>query len=229
MRCVKKAVVLLSGGLDSATVTAVAKSKGFEIYAVTFDYGQRHRWEIKAAKKLASVMKVKKHLLLKIEMRKIGGSALTSNTKIPKKRKWSEMKKNVPATYVPARNTVFLSLALAWAETLGSKDIFIGANIIDFSGYPDCKPEYLKAFEKMANLAVKEKAGKRIRIHFPLIKMAKADIIKKGLKLGVDYSLTHTCYDPAKRGIACGECDACILRKKGFKEAKIVDPVRYAK
>ncbi|MBN2189871.1 MAG: 7-cyano-7-deazaguanine synthase QueC [Candidatus Aureabacteria bacterium] len=221
----KKAVVLLSGGLDSATVAAIAGSAGFDIYALTFDYGQRHRTEIACAKKIAAAVKAKKHMIFRLDMRKIGGSALTSGIKVPKRRKKTGA---IPVTYVPARNTIFLSVALAWAETIGSKDIFIGANAVDYSGYPDCRAEYLKAYEKMAALAVKPAGKKAIKIHSPLVRMSKSDIIKKGIALGVDFSKTHSCYDPpAGKSAACGECDSCIIRKKGFKEAGLRDPIRY--
>ncbi|MDD5645022.1 MAG: 7-cyano-7-deazaguanine synthase QueC [bacterium] len=225
----KKAVVLLSGGLDSAVSAAIAKSENFDIYALTFDYGQRHKREISCAKKIVSAMKIKNHMIFRIDMRKIGGSALTSGIKVPKRRKIRIKPDTVPVTYVPARNTIFLSIALAWAESVGSKDIFIGVNAVDYSGYPDCRPEYLKAYEKMAALAVKPGAGKNIRIHRPLVKMSKADIIRTGGAFGVDFSKTHSCYDPAAKSAACGECDSCIIRKKGFREAGVKDPVRYVK
>ena len=215
-----KAVVLLSGGLDSATTLAYATSKGFECHAVTFDYGQRHKIEIKAARKVAKAIGAKEHIVIKIDLRKFGGSALTSDTPVPKGRKAKEIGSGIPVTYVPARNTVFLSLALAFAETLGAHDIFIGINALDYSGYPDCRPEFIRAFERTANLATKAGVeGAKFKILAPLIKMTKAEIIRLGRKLGVDYSLTHSCYDPAPDGTPCGKCDSCLLREKGFKEA----------
>ncbi len=226
----KKAVVLSSGGIDSTTTMAVARAEGYEIYSLTINYGQRHRKEIEAAQKVAEFFDVEKHLILDIDLKKIGGSALTSEIKVPKGRKEKEIGRGIPATYVPARNTVFLSLALAWAEVLGAEDIFIGANALDYSGYPDCRPEYIKAFEFMANLATKAgvEGRSKIKIHTPLINLTKAEIIKKGISLGVDYSLTHSCYDPTSEGLSCGFCDSCILRKKGFTEAGITDPIIYA-
>ncbi len=224
-----KAVVLLSGGLDSATTLAIAKSQGFEIYALSIRYGQRHEIELEAARRLARHFRVARHMLVDVDLRVFGKSALTDDIDVPKRRKVEERKGGVPVTYVPARNTIFLSLALAWAEVLGSEDIFIGVNALDYSGYPDCRPEYIAAYETMANLATKAgiEEKQRLKIHTPLIKMTKAQIIKKGLELGVDYSLTHSCYDPAAAGEACGECDSCQLRLKGFQEAGISDPVRY--
>lgn len=224
-------MVLLSGGLDSATVMAVAKSERFALYAISFDYGQRHASELAKAKKLAAWFGVRDHLFLTLDLHKIGRSALTSTkTPVPKGRSNREIREEIPATYVPARNTVFLAYALAWAEVLGSEDIFIGVNAIDFSGYPDCRPEYIAAFERMANLATKAGTEKKLRftIHTPLIHLAKAAIIRKGTALGVDYSLTQSCYDPLPEGIACGACDSCTLRLKGFKEAGIKDPIPYA-
>ena len=226
----KKAVVLSSGGIDSTTVMAIAKQEGFEIYSLSFFYKQRHSVEIEAAKKVADVMGVKKHLIIDIDLKKIGGSALTDNNlDVPKYRKMQSMADEIPVTYVPARNTIFLSYALAWAEVLQSSDIFIGVNAIDYSGYPDCRPEYIEAFERMANLATKAGVeGKtKLKIRTPLIHMTKAEIIKKGVDLGVDFSLTHSCYDPSSDGLACGECDSCIIRKQGFKEAGIIDPTQY--
>jgi len=224
-----KAVVLLSGGLDSATTLAIAKSQGFEIYALSIRYGQRHEIELEAARRLARHFRVAKHMLVDIDLRLFGKSALTDDIDVPKRRKVEEMEGGVPVTYVPARNTIFLSLALVWAEVLGSEDIFIGVNALDYSGYPDCRPEYIAAYKTMANLATKAgiEGKQRLKIHTPLIKMTKAQIIKKGLELGVDYSLTHSCYDPAAAGEACGECDSCLLRLKGFKEAGIPDPIKY--
>jgi len=225
----KKAVVLSSGGIDSTTVMAIAKQEGFEIYSLSFFYKQRHSVEIEAARKVADVMGVKKHLIIDIDLRKIGGSALTDNNlNVPKHRMMQSMVDEIPVTYVPARNTIFLSHALAWAEVLQSSDIFIGVNAIDYSGYPDCRPEYIEAFEQMANLATKAAVeGKtKLKIRTPLIHMTKAEIIKKGVDLGVDFSLTHSCYDPSSDGLACGECDSCIIRKQGFKEAGIIDPTQ---
>ncbi|MBW2165647.1 MAG: 7-cyano-7-deazaguanine synthase QueC [Deltaproteobacteria bacterium] len=226
----KKAVVLSSGGIDSTTVMAIAKQEGFEIYSLSFFYKQRHSVEIEAARKVAHVMGVKKHLIIDIDLRKIGGSALTDNNlNVPKHRNARRMADEIPVTYVPARNTIFLSYALAWAEVLQSSDIFIGVNAIDYSGYPDCRPEYIEAFEQMANLATKAavKGKTKLKIRTPLIHMTKAEIIKKGVDLGVDFSLTHSCYDPSSDGLACGECDSCIIRKQGFKEAGIIDPTQY--
>jgi len=226
----KKAVVLLSGGIDSTTVMAIAKQEGFEIYSLSFFYKQRHSFEIEAAKKAADVMGVKKHLIIDIDLKKIGGSALTDNNlDVPKYRNIQRMPDEIPVTYVPARNTIFLSYALAWSEVLQSSDIFIGVNAIDYSGYPDCRPEYIEAFERMANLATKAGVeGKtKLKIRTPLIHMTKAEIIKKGVDLGVDFSLTHSCYDPSSDGLACGDCDSCIIRKQGFKEAGIIDPTQY--
>ncbi|MCP4348152.1 MAG: 7-cyano-7-deazaguanine synthase QueC [Desulfobacterales bacterium] len=225
----KKAVVLSSGGLDSTTVMAISKQAGYEIYCLSFDYGQRHSFELNAAKKIADITGAAKHLIISVDLRIIGGSALTDNTDVPKGRDEQDMADEIPVTYVPARNTIFLSYALAWAEVIRSSDIFIGINAVDYSGYPDCRPEYLESFEHMANLATK--AGvegiTKIKIHAPLMTMSKAQIIKKGVELGVDYSLTHSCYDPDVNGLACGECDSCLLRKKGFKEAGIADPTKY--
>ncbi len=224
-----KAVVLVSGGLDSTTCIAIARREGYEVFAVSFDYGQRHRAELEAAKRVAKALGTSGHLILDLPLDAIGGSALTSGIEVPKDVPVEEMKNRIPVTYVPARNTVFLSLALAWAETLKAPDIFIGVNALDYSGYPDCRPEYIEAFEKMANLALKEtvEGRMRVRIHTPLIKMTKAQIIKKGVELGVDFSLTHSCYDPGPLDRACGRCDSCTLRKKGFAEAGIADPTQY--
>jgi len=225
----KKAVVLFSGGLDSTTCLAIAKSQGFELYALSFYYHQRHDVEIKAAKRVAESMGVKQHLVLELPLNKIGGSALTDDIDVPKDLN-PEQTTEIPITYVPARNTIFLSFALGWAEVLGAADIFIGVNAVDYSGYPDCRPEFIEAFEKMANLATKETVtGKfKFQIHTPLVKLTKAEIIKKGLELGVDYSLTHSCYDPDEHGLACGRCDSCYLRKKGFAEAGVPDPTLYS-
>ena len=223
----KKAVVLSSGGLDSTTVLAVAKSEGYDVYSISFRYGQRHFTELEAAKKVATVIGVKKHLVIDIDLGKIGGSALTDNIDVPKGRDEKEMQ-DIPITYVPARNTVFLSYALAWAEVLEASDIFIGVNAIDYSGYPDCRPSFIKAYEDMANLATKAGVeGRRLKIRTPLIDLTKAQIIKKGINLGIDYSITHSCYDPSSDGKACGQCDSCLLRKKGFADACIDDPTIY--
>ena len=224
-----KAVVLLSGGIDSATTLAIAQNSGFDIYALSFRYGQRHAVEMEAAVRIAQKSNVVKHLILEIDLRKIGGSALTADIDVPKNRKAKEMTKDIPATYVPARNTIFLSYALAWAEVVGANDIFIGVNVLDYSGYPDCRPDYIEAYEKMANLATKAgvEGKQKLKIHTPLIQMSKSQIIRKGMELGVDYSLTHSCYDPSDSGEACGECDSCILRLKGFQDAGIKDPVKY--
>jgi 7-cyano-7-deazaguanine synthase len=225
----KKAVVLLSGGLDSTTVAAVAKQQGFAVYALSFDYGQNHRIELEFAARVAAAMGLERHAVVKVDLRAFGGSALTTDTPVPKHRSAEDMGHGVPVTYVPARNTVFLSLALAWAETLGATDIFIGVNALDYSGYPDCRPEFIEAFERMANLATKmgTEDGKRLTIHTPLIALTKKQIVELGLSLGVDYGMTVTCYDPADDGSACGACDACLLRLKGFAEAGVADPARY--
>jgi len=229
MSHVKKAVVLLSGGLDSTTAMAIAKYESFEIYSLSFSYGQRHAVELEAAQKVADALDVTEHLVINIDLNKIGSSSLTDDIDVPKERDERVMTRKIPVTYVPARNTIFLSFALAWAEVLESSDIFIGVNAVDYSGYPDCRPEYIDAFERMANLATK--AGvegiTKIRIRTPLIHLTKAQIIQKGMELGVDYALTHSCYDPSPRGLACGECDSCFLRKKGFKEAGVKDPTIY--
>lgn len=230
MKKMKKAVVLSSGGLDSTTAMAIAKQDGFEIYSLSFFYGQRHSFELDAAAKVAEAIGASQHMVIHIDLKKIGGSALTDDMiDIPKSMNEQEIGQEIPVTYVPARNTIFLSHALAWAEVLGASDIFIGVNAIDYSGYPDCRPEYIEAFERMANLATKAGVEGRIttKIQTPLIHMTKAQIIKKGIGLGVDYALTHSCYDPSPEGLACGCCDSCILRKKGFEEAGIEDPTRY--
>jgi 7-cyano-7-deazaguanine synthase len=225
-----KAVVLLSGGLDSATTLAIARDEGFELYALTFRYGQRHQREIEAAKEIAREMGVAQHKIIPIDMGGIGGSALTDLTiDVPKDRVDLDNPDQIPLTYVPARNTIFLSYALAWAEVLGAFDIFIGVNATDFSGYPDCRHEYVQAFEKMANLATvagTQQKGK-LRLHSPMINMTKAQTILAGMKLGMDYSLTHSCYDPDKNGKSCGRCDSCRLRLKGFREAGLEDPIEY--
>jgi len=224
----KKAVVLLSGGIDSTTILAIAKNSGFDVYAISFRYGQRHEIELEAAKKIAAQTGVKQHLIMNIDLGAIGGSALTANLEVPKSRNIKKISEDIPITYVPGRNIIFLSLALAWAEVLQANDIFIGANAIDFSGYPDCRPEFLTAFEKMANLGTRAGVeGDKIKIHAPLIELTKAQIIQQGIELGVDYSTTLSCYDPTEEGKACGQCDSCQLRKKGFHEAGIVDPSVY--
>jgi len=224
-----KAVILLSGGLDSTTCLAIAKNQGFDLNALTLNYGQRHDFELKSAQKIVDHFKIKNHSVVNIDLAQFGGSALTDEIDVPKDRSESEMT-DIPITYVPARNTVFLSLALAWAETINAFNIFIGVNVLDYSGYPDCRPEYIAAFEKTANLATKAGvSGERFKIHTPLINMKKSEIILNGLKLGVDYSLTSSCYDPLKNGTPCGHCDACILRLKGFQEADAIDPLSYQK
>ena len=225
-----KAVVLLSGGIDSSTAMAIAKREGFELHSLTFRYGQRHEREIEAAKKVAAFLGAQGHLIIEFNLRAIGGSALTDQIEVPKGRSPEEIPHGVPVTYVPARNTIFLSFALALAERLEAEDIFFGANQLDYSGYPDCREEYIRAFEQMANLATKAGVeGKtKIRIHTPLIRMTKAQIIQKGMELGLDYSLTWSCYDPAPGSLACGLCDSCQLRLKGFKEAGCKDPIKYA-
>jgi 7-cyano-7-deazaguanine synthase len=225
----KRAVVLSSGGLDSTTVMAIARSEGYEVYSLSFRYGQRHSVELEAAKKVAATFGAKQHMIIDIGLGSIGGSALTDNIDVPKSRTESEMGVGIPVTYVPARNTVFLSYALAWAEVLRASDIFIGVNALDYSGYPDCRPEFIEAYERMANLAMKAtvEGTIKIKIHTPLIHLTKAQIIEKGIKLGVDYGTTHSCYDPSPGGRACGQCDSCLLRKKGFNEAGINDPTQY--
>ena len=224
-----KAVILLSGGLDSTTCLAIAKHQGFDLNALTFNYGQRHDFELKSAQKIVDHFQIKNHSVVNIDLAQFGGSALTDEIDVPKNRSESEMT-DIPVTYVPARNTVFLSLAIAWAETLNAFDIFIGVNALDYSGYPDCRPEYIEAFEKTANLATKAGvSGENFRIHTPLINMKKSEIILNGLELDVDYSLTSSCYDPLKNGAPCGHCDACILRLKGFQEADAFDPLSYQK
>lgn len=225
----KKAVVLLSGGLDSTTTLAVALSEGFEVYALTFRYGQRHAVEIEAARRIAEALGATEHVLVDFDLRRFGGSALTSDIEVPKDRPLDSMADGIPVTYVPARNTIFLSFALAWAEVLGASDIFIGVNALDYSGYPDCRPEYLRAYEQMARLATRTgvEGQQEVHIHAPLLLLSKADIIRRGLDLGVDYGLTLTCYDPSPDGRSCGHCDACLLRLKGFAENGISDPAPY--
>lgn len=223
-----KAVVLLSGGLDSTTVLAIAKSRGYELYALSFRYGQRHAVELEAARRIAQHFEVMQHVVADIDLRVFGGSALTSDIQVPKGRELEDMATGIPVTYVPARNTIFLSFALAWAEVLGSSDIFLGVNALDYSGYPDCRPEYIAAYEQMANLATRAGVeGARMKIHTPLINSSKADIIRQGVELGVNYALTSSCYDPSTEGLACGTCDSCLLRKKGFLEVGAADPTRY--
>ncbi len=225
----KPAVVLLSGGLDSATTAAIAKSEGFELCALTVDYGQRHRFELTAARRVAEMLGVMRHEVLRIDLSAFGASALTSEIEVPKDRGSEEMEQGIPVTYVPARNTVMLSMALAFAEAVGAADIFIGVNAVDYSGYPDCRPEFVEAFERTANLATKAgvEGTLKFSVHAPLIRMTKAEIIRRGTELGVDYGLTHTCYDPGVDGASCGHCDACLLRLKGFVDAGLEDPIAY--
>jgi 7-cyano-7-deazaguanine synthase len=226
----KRAVVLLSGGIDSTTTLAIAIAEGYEAYALSFDYGQRHQIETKAARRVAKSLGAKEHRIAKIDLRVFGGSALTDDVAVPKQRSETEIAHGIPVTYVPARNTIFLAYALAWGEVIPVDDIFIGVNAIDYSGYPDCRPEFIEAFENLANLGTKAGVeGRCFQVHTSLIKFSKAEIIRKGVELGVDLSLTHSCYDPAPEGLACGECDSCLLRLKGFREAGIKDPIRYAK
>ncbi len=224
-----KAVVLLSGGLDSSTTVAIAKADGFDVCAMTFSYGQRHEVEIAAAKRVAESLGVVTHTVCRIDLRSFGGSALTSEQTVPKGRSLEDMSHGIPVTYVPARNTIFLSFALAWAEVLGVNDIYIGVNAVDYSGYPDCRPEFISAFQQMARLATKAgvEGVQKLTIRTPLISLTKADIIRRGLSLGVDYSKTITCYDPGADGSACGRCDSCLLRLKGFAEVGVVDPASY--
>jgi 7-cyano-7-deazaguanine synthase len=222
-----KAVVLLSGGMDSATTAAIAKSRGFEVYGLSVRYGQRHALELEAVRRVATQLGLAGHLVLDIDLGAFGGSALTADLPVPKDRPLERIGQGIPATYVPARNTIFLSLALGWAEVLGARDIFLGANALDYSGYPDCRPEFLAAFERMANLATRAAVeGEPIKVHAPLISLSKREIVIQGLNHGVDFGLTSTCYDPASDGAPCGRCDACILREKGFREAGVQDPVR---
>jgi 7-cyano-7-deazaguanine synthase len=222
-----KAVVLLSGGLDSTTCLALARLGGFECYALSFDYGQRHRFELEAASRVAEALGAAAHQVVRFDLRAFGGSALTSDVAVPKGRDTAEMAHGIPVTYVPARNTIFLSFALAWAEVLGSGDIFIGVNALDYSGYPDCRPEYIEAYERMANLATRAgvEGTQRLKIHTPLLRMTKAEIIRAGIDAGVDYSITSSCYDPSPEGRPCGACDSCLLRQKGFAEAGFRDPL----
>jgi 7-cyano-7-deazaguanine synthase len=226
----KRAVVLLSGGIDSSTTLAIAIAEGYEPYALSFDYGQRHHIETEAASRVADSLGVKQHRIARIDLRIFGGSALTDEVDVPKRRSESEIAHGIPVTYVPARNTIFLAYALAWAEVIQASDIFLGVNAIDYSGYPDCRPEFIEAFENLANLGTKAGVeGRRFHIHTPLIKFSKSEIISKAVELGVNLSLTHSCYDPSPEGLACGECDSCLLRLKGFREGGIKDPIRYAK
>jgi 7-cyano-7-deazaguanine synthase len=225
----KPAVVLLSGGLDSATTAAIARSEGFDLFAISIDYGQRHRFELEAARRVARSLDTQRHVVLSVDLRQLGGSALTAALEVPKDRSAAEIEAEIPITYVPARNTVFLGLALGYAEVVGAADIFIGVNAVDYSGYPDCRPEYIAAFQQLANLATKAGVEGRLKfaIHTPLVHLTKAEIIRKGTALGVDYSLTHSCYDPDAAGLSCGRCDSCLLRRKGFAEAGLPDPVKY--
>jgi 7-cyano-7-deazaguanine synthase len=226
----KRAVVLLSGGIDSTTTLAIAKAEGYEAYALSFDYGQRHQIEVEAARRVASSLGANEHRVAKIDLRIFGGSALTDNVEVPKQRSETEIGHGIPITYVPARNTIFLAYALAWAEVISANHIFLGVNAIDYSGYPDCRPEFIEAFETLANLGTKAGTeGKHFDIRTPLIKFSKAEIIAKANELGIDLGLTHSCYDPSPEGVACGECDSCLLRLKGFHEAGIKDPIRYVK
>ena len=221
------AVVLLSGGLDSAVTLAMAKRDGFEPHALSFEYGQRHEVEVASARRVANAMQVRDHRVATIDLRVFGGSALTAAIPVPR---YGETAEEIPVTYVPARNTIFLSYALGFAEVIGAADIFIGVNAVDYSGYPDCRPEFLQAFEHLASVATKAGiGGTRFRIHAPLLKLSKADIVREGTRLGVDFALTHSCYDPTAEGAACGKCDSCQLRLNGFKEAGVIDPIRYAR
>jgi 7-cyano-7-deazaguanine synthase len=225
----RSAVVLLSGGLDSATTAAIARAEGFRLFALSIDYGQRHRFELEAARRVAESLGVEKHVVASVALDQFGGSALTDQIEVPLDRGDEEISQGIPITYVPARNTVFLALALGYAETVGAADLFIGVNAVDYSGYPDCRPEFIAAFAKLANLATKAGVEKSMsfRIHTPLIRMTKAEIIRRGTELGVDYKLTHSCYAPNNSGVACGRCDACHLRLKGFAEAGLTDPIVY--
>ncbi|MBI5755387.1 MAG: 7-cyano-7-deazaguanine synthase QueC [Nitrospirae bacterium] len=226
----KKAVVLLSGGIDSTTTMAIARSEGYELYALSIDYGQRHILELEKASQVAKYFNVKRHIVARVDLREIGGSALTSDIDVPKDRTQKNIAHGIPVTYVPARNTIFLAIALSWAEAIDADTIFIGANVLDYSGYPDCRPEYIRAFEDMANLATKKgvEGLTKFKIKTPLINMTKAEIIRKGAQFGIDYSMTHSCYDPRENGAACGRCDSCLLRRKGFSEAGMEDPLKYA-
>ena len=226
----KRAVVLLSGGIDSTTTLAIAIAEGYDTHALSFDYGQRHEIETEAARRVANSLGAKEHRVAKIDLGVFGGSALTDDIAVPKQRSGKEIAHGIPITYVPARNTIFLAYALAWGEVISADDIFLGVNAIDYSGYPDCRPEFIEAFETLANVGTKAGVeGRCFQIHTPLIKFSKAEIIRKAVELGVDLSLTHSCYDPTPKGLACGECDSCVLRLKGFREAGIQDPTRYGK
>jgi len=226
----KRAVLLLSGGLDSATTLAIAKNEGYEIFALSFEYGQRHGIEVDSARQIGQSLGCREHRIARIDLRTFGGSALTDAIDVPKYRSDTEIAGQIPVTYIPARNMIFLSYALAWAETIDARDIFIGVNALDYSGYPDCRPEFIEQFEQVANLGTKAGvSGERFQIHAPLIAMTKAQIIRRGSELGVDFSLTHSCYDPASDGAACGDCDSCRLRLRGFRDAGIKDPIRYAR
>ena len=225
----KRAVVLLSGGIDSTTTLAIAIAEGYGVYALSFDYGQHHQIEVEAARRVADSLGAKEHRVGKIDLRIFGGSALTDNVDVPKRRSEAEIAHGIPVTYVPARNTIFLAYALAWAEVISANHIFLGVNAIDYSGYPDCRPEFIKAFQTLADVGTRAGIeGARLRIHTPLIMLSKSEIIGKASELGVDLGLTHSCYDPSPEGLACGECDSCLLRLKGFREAGIEDPIRYA-
>jgi 7-cyano-7-deazaguanine synthase len=224
----KRAIILLSGGIDSATTLAIARQQGFAVYALSFDYDQRHRIELKAAGRIVESLGANEHRVIKVDKSLLKSSALTDDIAVPKSRSANQMSQQIPPTYVPARNTIFLAYALAWAEVIGAHDIFIGVNAIDYSGYPDCRPEFIRAFEQMANLATKAGVeGARLTIHAPLIKLTKSEIISKGNSLGLDLSLTHSCYDPTPDGRACGHCDSCLLRLKGFADAGLTDPAKY--
>ena len=225
----RRAVVLVSGGLDSATILAIAKSAGFEPYAISFDYGQRHRFELEAAARVCAAVGVQRQIVVPLDLRAFGGSALTDEIAVPKDRSDAQMSAGIPITYVPARNTIFLSVALGWAEVLGASDLFIGVNAVDYSGYPDCRPEFIAAFQQLARLATKSgvEGTAAWNIHAPLISLSKAEIIRRGIELGVDYGLTHSCYDPDPQGRACGHCDSCQLRLKGFADAGLTDPAPY--
>lgn len=225
----RKAVVLLSGGLDSATTAAIARSEGFELYALSIDYGQRHRFELESAVRVASMFGVQEHKTVRISLDVLGGSALTDDIDVPMDRDDGTISTGIPVTYVPARNTVFLSLALGYAEIIGAADLFIGVNAVDYSGYPDCRSEFIDAFKHLANLATKAgvEGELRFHVHTPLVQSTKAEIIARGIQLGVDYSVTHSCYSPNERGVSCGRCDACVLRRKGFAEAGLCDPIEY--
>ncbi len=221
---------MLSGGIDSATTLALAKEEGFDPYALTIEYGQRHRIEVDAACEIARSLAVQKHKIIHVDLTEIGASALTNKAEVPKSRPEEEIGEHIPVTYVPGRNTIFLALALAWAEAIGASDVFIGATAVDYSGYPDCRPEYIEAFQRLANLGTKAGVeGKPIRVRAPFVNTAKSEIIKRGIALGLDYSMTHSCYDPTEDGKACGNCDSCILRRKAFAEASVKDPTSYAR